>query len=80
MRDEASYLGIPSVVFRGANHRDVTLSTQHQAFVGADSSEIVRTVRAMLAADNLAASEYPEEWDFHVGQRIAQVLVGEQVF
>jgi len=78
VQEETTYLRVPCFTLRENTERPVTIHTGTNTLLGLDPSGIAR-ILPTLRAGAPAPSEPPPAWDGHASQRVAAVILGEEV-
>jgi UDP-N-acetylglucosamine 2-epimerase (non-hydrolysing) len=78
IQEETTYLGVPCLTLRNNTERPVTVSLGTNVLVGQDAQNL-RTELANILAGKAKNGTVPPLWDGHAGERIADVLTGEQL-
>jgi UDP-N-acetylglucosamine 2-epimerase (non-hydrolysing) len=78
IQEETTYLGVPCLTLRSNTERPVTLSLGTNILVGQDAQKL-RSEMSKILDGNAKKGTVPPLWDGHAGERIADVVTGEQL-
>jgi UDP-N-acetylglucosamine 2-epimerase (non-hydrolysing) len=78
IQEETTYLGVPCLTLRNNTERPLTTSLGTNVLVGQDAQKL-RFELANILNGKAKKGTVPPLWDGHAGERIADVLTGEQL-
>jgi UDP-N-acetylglucosamine 2-epimerase (non-hydrolysing) len=76
IQEETTYLGVPCLTLRNNTERPITVSLGTNVLVGQDTDKL-RVELAKVLAGKAKPGSIPPLWDGHAGERIAEILTGE---
>ena len=77
IQEETTYLGVPCLTVRENTERPVTVSMGTNVLVGRDREKL-RAELSRVLAGKVKKGTVPPLWDGHAGERIAEIVVGQQ--
>ncbi|MFA4954191.1 MAG: UDP-N-acetylglucosamine 2-epimerase (non-hydrolyzing) [Patescibacteria group bacterium] len=78
LQEEATALGVPCLTLRTETERPSTVTHGTNEIVGHDRAALLAALDKILAG-NWKAAQLPELWDGHAAERIAEILISEDV-
>jgi UDP-N-acetylglucosamine 2-epimerase (non-hydrolysing) len=77
IQEESTYLGVPCLTLRENTERPITVLMGTNVLVGRDPEKLRRELSRVLAGKAKKGSA-PPLWDGHAGNRIADIVMGQQ--
>jgi UDP-N-acetylglucosamine 2-epimerase (non-hydrolysing) len=77
IQEESTYLGVPCLTLRENTERPITVLMGTNVLVGRDREKLRRELSRVLEG-NAKKGTVPPLWDGHAGNRIADIVMGQQ--
>jgi UDP-N-acetylglucosamine 2-epimerase (non-hydrolysing) len=77
IQEESTYLGVPCLTLRENTERPITVLMGTNVLVGRDPEKLRRELSRVLAG-KAKKGAVPPLWDGHAGERIADIVMGQQ--